>query len=262
MFSGRYTTISTVLENIYRNYGLEVPKSEAMEHVWEAIGVFGRPEVLIPDVADVEVVDYKGMLPSEMYMFLGCREKATKIPLLPSTGMYGVPESSSTSASVSYITTYNKEYTDGVLQDDIVTAFVSIGYDIKDFLRYSEQSDYRYTISKGAISTNLKNTTLEVAFLGFPVWEDGTPMIPEDAKVLRGIVDYIAEKIAFKMMLTDKLTERKWKFIEEKTLWSVSAAMNYLKLPTLAVMEGIKNQQIRLLPKGNAWENGFNTLND
>ncbi len=264
MFSGRYTTIANVLETIYRNYGIEVPKGDAMEFVWEAIGVFGRPEILVTDVKDVNIVDYKGTLPVEVYTFLGCRDKTTKIPLLPSTGSYILFNGNSSTgySSNSIITTYNKQYIDGILQDDVNNAFISVGYDLKDFIGSNDSSAYKYHIQNGSITVGIKDTVLEVAYLGFPVWEDGTPMIPEDPKVLRGIADYITEKVAFKMMLADKLSERKWKYIEEKTMWSTGSAINYLKIPTIDVMEGIKNHQFRIIPKGFMWNNGFETLNE
>lgn len=262
MFNNKYTHISTVLEKLYRDYGLEVPKSDAMEYIWENIGLMGRPEILVSDVKDVEIYEYKGMLPVELYSFLGCREKSTKIPLLPTRGRYGLTNNNYTPNYDVFYSTYNKVEENGALVDDINTSLVSTGYSLSDFLTSEGNSQYKYNVVNNTIFTSIKQTVLEVAFLGFPVWEDGTPMIPEDQKILRAIVNYIAERVAFKMMLTDRLSERKWGYIRDEAQWATGSAMNYMKLPSVDVMEGIKNQTIRLFPKQYVWENGFENLNE
>lgn len=262
MFSGKYTTVSTVIEKIYTDYGIEIPKSIVMEYIWEVIGVISRPEILIPVVRDVEINNHIGILPVDLYTFIGCREKSTKKPLRINTGFYWDSNiNTSDDSSVSFITTYNKIEENGILIDDVLNAFISVNVNIKDFINGSIEEAYKYSIFANTIKIGIKNTVLEMAYLAFPVWEDNTPMVPEDPKILRGIVDYIVEKSAFKLMLTDRLSERKWMYINQRSTWSMASAINRIKLPSLDVIEGIKNHQIRLLPKGNAWEKGFNDLN-
>lgn len=262
MFSGRYTTVSNVIESIHRDFGIVVPKGDVMEFIWEAIGIMGRPEILIPGVKDVVVTDYTGYLPPEQYLLLGCREKSTGISLSPYVGTYPLSGSKDSPTAVVAATTFIGVYENGVFQKELSDAFISLNVDLSSYLRWSDDSKYKYSVQNGVIRTGIQNTVLEVAYLGFPVWEDETPMVPEDPRVFRGIVNYIAEKVAFKMMLTDKLSERKWSYIQDKALWAMGSAANYLKLPTVEVMEGIKNRTIRIMPRNAMWENGFKNLND
>lgn len=257
MFSGKYTHINNVIEQIYRNYGFEVSRDDAMEFVWEVIGIMGRPEILTTNVMDVIVDDYKGLLPADLYLFIGCREKVTKTPLRLNTNIYGVNKNNSINYTEIIEKTINKIEDNGVLIDDIQNAYFSIGISIQDYFSKDYVDSYVYQISNSIIFTGLKKAVLEVAYLGFPVWKDNTPMIPEDPKIIRNIVDYIAEKVAFKLMLTDNLSERKWKFIEEKSTWSMGSAINYLKTPSLDLMQELKNNHLRLMPKANLWEEGF-----
>lgn len=262
MFSGRYTTVSNVIETIYRNYGIMIPKGDVMEFIWEAIGVMGRPEILVPGVKDVVVTDYTGYLPPEQYMLLGCREKSTGIVLKPYVGTYPLESTLSSPTSTVAETTFLGTYENGVFEKEVKEAFISLNVDISAYTKWSDDDRYKYSVKNGVIRIGIQNTTLEVAYLGFPVWEDDTPMVPEDPRVFRGIVDYITEKVAFRMMLSDKLSERKWGYIKENALWSMGSATNYLKLPTVEVMEGIKNRTIRIMPRNAMWENGFKNLND
>lgn len=262
MFSGKYTTVSTVIEKIYMDYGIEVPKSIVMEYIWETIGVISRPEILIPTVREVVINNYVGILPVDLYTFIGCREKTTKKPLLPNTGYYFNPtQELNVNSNTSVESTYNKIESNGILIDDISNAFISINCDIQSFFNKNDDNAYKYAITNNTIKVGIKNTVLELAYLAFPVWEDGTPMVPEDPKILRGIVDYIIEKVAFKLMLTDRLSERKWAYINQRSTWSLASAINRIKLPTVDIIEGIKNNQVRLLPKERVWSNGFNNLN-
>ncbi len=244
---------------LYRDYGLEVSKSDAMEYVWEVIGLMGATNILVSDVSEVKIIDYKGYLPADLYIMTGCREKSTKIPLLPSTKRYGVYKSGSNPTyNQVYATTINGTYVDiSNFVSDIPTGFIEPASSSSS----EDGNPYVYSVKNGVINVGLRSTTLEVAYFGFPTWEDNTPMIPEDQRILRGVVDFIAEKVAFKLMLFDKLSERKWRYIEDKSLWSKGSAINYTKLPTVDVMEGLRRQTIRIVPKQSVWENGFNSLN-
>ncbi len=257
MFSGRYTHYSNVLEHIYREYGFEVDRNDVLEYIWDIIGIMGRPEILISDVKDVEIKDYKGSLPADLYFMVGCRDKKSKVVLRKNTSFYN-NNIKQNSQGAYYETAFNKVEENGVLiNDTVINSFIIPNFDINEFFSDIYYSDYVYNINNGTIFTNINNVVLEVAYLGFPVWEDGTPMIPEDSKVLRAVVDYIAEKVAFKMMLTDRINERKWKFVEEKSLWSMSSAINYMKIPDYDLMESIRINSIRIIPRGNFHSSGF-----
>lgn len=120
---------------------------------------------------------------------------------------------------------------------------------------------YTHQLSESYIFTGLSDVTIEIAYRAFLMWEDNTPKIPDDPKVVRMVTLFIAEKIAFRLMLQDKLSERKWGFIKDELEWATGSAQNRMKLPNEDEMESIKNTLMRLRPRPNQWSSGYRNMN-
>jgi len=265
MFNGKYTHINEILERVRRDYALEeVYIDEAKEWVWDCIGYFGRPEILVNSIEELKIEDNRALLPVDMYEFIGCREKSSKMPLIPTTDRYyssNLETTNSLGQAIVQGQSINIETTK--VGDNIVDELE----DSTIFLEFIPRIDvdidtkYTYQINGYYIFTGLTDVTIEVAYRAFPMWEDNTPKIPDDPKVVRMVTLFIAEKIAFRLMLQDKLSERKWGYIKDELEWAVGSAQNRIKMPDEDTMESIKNSQMRLRPKPNQWSTGFRNLN-
>lgn len=266
MFNGKYTHINEILERVRRDYALEeVFIDEAKEWVWDCIGYFGRPEILVNSIEELDIKYNKGLLPTDLYEFIGCREKSSKIPLVPTTDRHCSSNLTSSISSLGQAIVQGQSInieTTGV-GDNLVEELKdsTIFLEFVPTVDLNIDSNYTYQINGNYIFTGITNVTIEVAYRAFPMWEDNTPKIPDDPKVVRMITLFIAEKIAFKLMLQDKLSERKWGFIKDELEWAVGSAQNRMKMPNEDEMENIKNSQMRLRPRPNQWSSGFKNMN-
>ena len=82
-------------------------------------------------------------------------------------------------------------------------------------------------------------------------------MIPDDDAYIRYVSDYIAEKLAFKLYMQDKLSERKLERVEQKSAFSVGAAKMSMVIPDVDMMESWKNSFLRLIPTINSHSTAF-----
>lgn len=265
MFNGKYTHVNEILERVRRDYAFEeVFIDEAKEWIWDCIGYFGRNEILVDSVQDVTISSWRGLLPTDLYKLKGCREKNTKISLLPTTDRYFTSNlTTDTTLGEAIIQGQSINIESTGVGDNIVDSFTdpTIFVEMVPTYKIDSSQKYNYYIQENYIYTGLENTTLEVSYLAFPMWEDYTPKIPDTPKVVRMVSLFIANKIAFKLMLQDKLSERKWQYIHDELDFAVGSARNEMVLPDEDEMENIRRMGMRLLPKPNRWEGGFKDLN-
>lgn len=265
MFNGKYTHINEILERVRRDYAFEdVFIDEAKEWIWDCIGYFGINDIFTYSIQDVTISSWRGELPTDIFQFIGCREKESKIPLTPTTDLYFQNNLDTNTALGEVIiqgqsinidsTGIGDNIVDELITPTIYASFVP-NYSTNIYQKYTYQLKWPY------IYTGLETTTIEVLYIAFPVWEDMTPKIPDDAKVIRMVSLHIAEKIAFRLMLQDKLSERKWQYIKDELSFAVGAARNKMLIPDIDTMENIKRQMMRLIPKPNMWNGGFKDLN-
>ena len=265
MFNGKYTHINEIMERVHRDYGFsDIFEDEVKEWVWDCIGYFGRNEVLVPLVDEVIITDNRGILPPDVYHFIGCRDKNTKTPLLPTTDRFFMKNFVNTGAiSQAIVQGQSINITTTGLGDNLVEELDASTLMLEFVPTYDAtiNAEWAYFIQDGYIFTHRDDLTLEVAYIAFPMWEDMTPKIPDDAKVIRMVTIHIAERIAMRLWMQDKLSKQKLDDIRDELSWAVGSAANKMKLVGEDGMESIKKSLFRFVPKPNQWTNGFRELN-
>lgn len=257
-FTGRYTHLKEILERVRRDYAFEeVYQDECKEWIWDIIGYVGVYNILEDKTEELTVEEHRTILPSDMYDLIAIREKDTNITLLPATDKFyeqNVEDSSLQSAiitSKTYNVTFDEIGDDLVTQDETVTVdgIGSSGY-------VYEQENYTYKIQGSYLFCGLEETTLQISYKGFPIWDDYTPKIPDDAKFIRLVASYIAYKIAFRMKLQGKFSREDLEIIEQDYLFNVGSARNRMLLPNEDEMELIRRMSMRILPKPSQYSTG------
>ena len=266
MFYGKYTHIREIIEGVRRDFGFEeVYDDEVKEWVWDSLGFIGVLNIYEDKTTEITIEDYRGLMPTDLVYLEGIREQETGIMLIPSSSLFLSQNNTSTSTSAAYLA--GVSLTNVSTPDDVGDrgdlevnyAFAEIYPDASSL---SSNSTIGYQIKQDYIICELNSGTLEVSYKAFPMWDDYTPKIPDDPKVIRMVRLYIAERIAFRLMLQDKLSERKYDMIKQDYYFAIGSARNRLLTPDVATMEFIKRMQLRHIPKIDAFKNGFNTLGE
>lgn len=225
-FNGNYVDIDFIMDKLHSDYPFDdIEYNEVAEDIWDVISYVADPSTFETTFAEVVIADFRGTLPTDFYSIVPgtVMEKSTNIPFTTST--------------------------------DLMDRFSTNTTILAD----TDALEYTYKIVKGYIFTGMEDGTLMINYKAFPV-ENGLPLVPDHAKAIRMVVDYIAEKLAFKLMLSDKLSERKYDRILQKSCWSTASWKTASKVPSIDTMERLKNIHLNILRNPNMHDNQFKHL--
>ena len=265
MFNSNYIHIDSVIENVLRELPINtIDRYDAIQWVWEVLGYIDHPSILIEKCVVLNVKNFKTLLPGDFYTEaeMGVRHNKSKVPLIKSADIhfmseYNHPDITTQSGQivVEGTTLYWDSAGDPVEEKERVYVSGVVNNAMADtFMKYKIQDGYIYT--------NINDIELELSYKAFPMYQDYTPMIPEEPKIIRAVVDYIKLKWAEIQFPLGNITERVLNFYERKYYFSVGAAQNKLKLGSLDAFEALKNRAVSLLQRPDEHYRGFNTLGD
>lgn len=230
-YDNNYVDIDFILDKLYQDYGFDdIEYNDVAEDIWDCIGLVADPGTFETKFADVVIADYKGTLPTDFYSITegAIIEKSSNIPLVTSL--------------------------------DLMDRFTSD----TTIMAETDAVQYTYRIVKGYIYTGLEDALLTMSYKAFPM-EDRSPLpslplVPNHAKAIRMVVDYIAEKLAFKLFLKERLAERAYDKILQKSCWATSSWRTASKIPNADTMERLKNIHLNILRNPNMHDNQFKNL--
>jgi hypothetical protein len=110
-------------------------------------------------------------------------------------------------------------------------------------------------------SPNFEKGFIALAYKAVPVDEDGFPKIPDDIKFKNAVKYHIMWKLAFLRLMSNKISTQAYQIIERDRDWYIGAAQTRSHMPSMDMMESIKNNWIRLIPKINQHRDGFKSAN-
>lgn len=265
MFNSNYIHIDSVIENVLRELPIKtIDKYDAMQWVWEVLGYIDHPSILIEKCVVLNVENFRTLLPGDFYTEseTGVRHNLSKVPLIKS-------------ADIHFMSTYNHP-TDTIEPGRIVVEGSTLYWDstgtpveenervyVSGILPNSMADTFmKYKIQDGYIYTNITDIELELSYKAFPMYQDYTPMIPEEPKIVRAVESYIKFKIAHKLRWTGEISRELRDEISTEYYLHVGSAQNKLRLGSLDAFEALKNRATSLIQRPDEHYRGFNTLGD
>ena len=240
-FNGKYVSVQNIIGNVYRNMGMadNINLSDAVEWAGEALELIGAVTFLENKVVDIPVSEYKAAIPCELHFI----ETAAAYVLADDTEhpdcsneFHFIPMRYSTDA-------YHHRYCKGSSD-------------------YTCVSDLTYVVNDHYIKTNFKTGFVRLAMVAMPVDEQGFPKIPDDIKFRQAVTHYIMYKLAFIKTLSGKMPGGLLEKIEQQKDFYMGAASTRAVMPSVDMMESIKNNWLRLIPKINQHASGFKSVGD
>ena len=224
--NGAYVDVDFIIDKLEQDFGFDdIQYNDVVEDIWDIIGYVSDPSTFERKFAEVVIADYRGQIPSDFYSIVdgAIMEIYTKTPLVEST--------------------------------DLMDRFSSDTTILAD----TDALNYSYKIIQGYLYTGLEDANLIMSYKAFPT-NNSLPLVPDNAKAIRGVVNYIGERIAFRLMLKDKLSERKYEIIRQESLFSTASYKTSSKIPSIDTMERLKNIHLNILRNPNMHDNNFKHL--
>ena len=208
---------------------------------------------------EITISKYRGQIPSDVISIIQIKESSTGMPLIESTDSFhignqqweaNIPDSPLTLTNGTFQVTDNN----GDLVD---LSFSSPLIESQQRLKDTVQERLTYKLNGCYIFTNFEEGSLIMSYKAFPTDCNGYPLIPDNIKYIEGCKYFIAEKIAQKLYLQDKLSGDKFKYIQQQRDWYLGAAVNAGLVPSIDQMESWKQSFLRLIPNINAHASNF-----
>lgn len=233
--NGKYVSIVPIIEKVYRDMGSinQLNFGDAIEWVGEAIEFIGAPLQMTEKVAKIEICGKRGRLPSDLHMII------------------------TAGAAV------NADC------NDCDISFTQMRYSTDTYHMYVSccgdcncTSSLTYKVNDDYIFTNFDEGVVRMAYRGIPVDKNGYPLIPDDVKFKNAVAYHVMWKLAFIMLMQEKISRIAYEKIERDRDWYIAAAQTRANTPSVDMMESIKNNWIRLIKKINQQGDGFKSAGE
>jgi hypothetical protein len=218
MLSGKSVSLETIVERVHRDYGFTVDTdwTDIAEWIGSVIDLINAPMQYTERITDghdkpyINIVNGRGLLPCDL------------IRVVQTRTCEGIPMRYSTDS-------FHKRMHSAQCPDLICS------------------SDLTYKLNDNYIFTNFSTGKIEMAYMAFPTDERGYPTVPDDEKFKQAATAYVAERIAFKLYLRDKIDERKYERVNKERLWYIAAAQTKALIPDRDKTRSIANQFRRIV---------------
>ena len=214
----RYISIKEVLDNLLDNPLLQdLTLERVVNYTIDFIRKVGMPKVYIEKIANLEVKEYRALLPCDFHKMIQVR--------VFREGYSQVFRSSTDSFHLS-----------------------------KD---KGDSHDLTYKLQGQAIYTSMKNGTIEIVYQAIPVDCDGYPMIADNSSFREALELYITKKRYKVLFDVGKIRGDVYSSTCQDYAFAVGQAQTSLIMPTIDEMESITNSWNTLIPRVTEHRIGF-----
>ncbi|QOR59403.1 tail tubular protein [uncultured phage cr116_1] len=214
----RYISIKEVLDNLLDNPLLQdLTLERVVNYTVDFIRKVGMPKVYIEKTANLEIKEYRALLPCDFYKMIQVR--------VFKEGYSQVFRSSTDSFHLS-----------------------------KD---KGDSHDLTYKLQGQAIYTSMKNGTIEIVYQAIPVDCDGYPMILDNSSFREALELYITKKRYKVLFDVGKIRGDVYSSTCQDYAFAVGQAQTSLIMPTIDEMESITNSWNTLIPRVREHSFGF-----
>lgn len=198
---------------------------------------------------EIEIKDYKGLLPDNFYEMNQVRLKNQSIR---------VPK-------------YEEVITEG--EEVIIKQYVQTGYEDAKFsttnnvFRYATDSfhmsdiksniDLTYKLQGGYIFTSIKKGIIEISYQAILLDEEGFPLIPDNSKFTRALEAYIKKQWFTILFDMGKLQGPILQNVQQEYAWAVGACETEFQKLNLDKAESFYNSWRTMIPRTNEHSTGF-----
>lgn len=120
--------------------------------------------------------------------------------------------------------------------------------------------DVTFDIYDNEITFSKKEGKVCLAYWAYMLDDESYLMVPDDAKLLRALTDYVIWKNDYILWRQQTISDKMYQESRDNKNWSLSSAANNIKLPDIDQLEVLKNSVIRLLPLANSYTHFFRNL--
>ncbi len=120
--------------------------------------------------------------------------------------------------------------------------------------------DITFDVHNEEIHFNIKEGKVCLAYIAYPVDNEGYLLIPDSAKYKRAVTDYLIWKSDYIQWRQRELSGEVYLESKENKNWSIASASNEIKMPDDYQLDSMKDTLVRLIPKFNGKNHFYKDL--
>lgn len=214
----RYISIKEVLDNLLDNPLLQdLTLERVVNYTIDFIRKVGMPKVYIEKIANLEVKEYRALLPCDFHKMIQVR-----------TFKEGCSQTFRSSTDNFHFSNNKRD-----------------------------SHDLTYKLQGQVIYTSMKNGIIEIAYQAIPVDCDGYPMIADNSSFREALELYITKKRYKVLFDIGKIRGDVYSSTCQDYAFAVGQAQTSLIMPTIDEMESITNSWNTLIPRVTEHRMGF-----
>lgn len=223
----QYINIRRVLGDILDHPLLsDVTLEQVVRHTLRFIGLHGYSKFYQDKIAEVEIKDYRGVLPCDLISIVQVKNTKTNLCLRSMTDSF-------TPGLKPYPPQYNQQYT---------------------------QVEGTFKTQGQVIYTNFPEGCVEVAYKAIPVDEDGFPMVIDNENYLACLEAYIKKQVFTVKFETSKIPQNVLRNAQIEYGDLCDQLRSEFNTPSYDEMQAITNIYNTLIPRMSEFYTGFKTL--
>lgn len=217
----RYVNIREVLSRILRHPLLqEVNLEQAIQYTIDFIGIFGFPKFYTDKEEDVEIEDYRGMLPCDLIEINMVKECRTNLPLRSMT-----------------------------------TDFIPGGRKYRE-----HKQELQFKTQGRVIFTSFRCGKVHISYKAIPVDDEGLPLLIDNPKYLKALELYIKCQAFGVLFDLGKVNERVLNHTEQEYSWAAGQMMEEFNNLSVSETETITNMINQLVFRNDEFIHRFERL--
>lgn len=243
----RYTSIKRVLDNMLDHPLLrDVSLEQAIRHAVRFIGLFGINRMYQDKVEDVEIRDFRGLLPCDLISITQVRDKQAGICLRAMTDTF------TPGMNASRQPPRPRDLNNNV--KDITNAYIPPGRPLEGEMTFKTQGR--------AIFTSYPEGVVEVAYKAIPVDEDGYPMLLDNENYLAALEAYIKKQVFTVKFDTGKVALNVLQNAQQEYAWAARTLETEMHTPSYSEAQAIANMYNSMIDNKTAFYRGFKEAGD
>ncbi len=273
MNNGKYISVKRILENVYRNFGLqeEVNFYDALEWVGGLLSIIGSHARLEKYIRVIQIEDGKGKLPCDLHTIIQCGKRVQS-----GSALGNVPRTFFVENSV---VEEGEEYLPDISDTYIETTASKSSYYLEPML-YSADNMYMryhccdidlntnpgcgntYQVNKNFIYTNFERGLVEMAYMRIPLDDEGYPLIPDNESWIKACEFEIAYRVFYRDFIAGRMPQGIFMTIERDRDWYLAQAGNTDKIPTQDEAHSWLNNALNPLRDANSFKTFFQHVHE
>lgn len=232
----QYTNIRRVLDDLLEDTHMEnLTLEQVVKHTIRFIEKHGYPKFYQDKQEDVEIHEFRGVLPCDLVSINQVRDKRTRICLRSMTDTFYPPEGR---------------------PNDCPPIGHPLGhYDhIHPELAFKTQGRIIYT--------SFPEGLLEIVYKAIPVDDDGFPLLIDNQSYLDALESYIAMKVIRNKFRQGKVAAPIYQDAQQEYALAARELMTEMTTPSMSEMESMTRYFNSLIPRVREFDNSFRTLGD